>query len=305
MLPQITAPDPDYMEVDEMEKDSSEVVESSMQSLAQSWSRAAGFPVGPLMPFDQQALGNPQRSRRTSHAYSCMTETEKPSIPEDPKSDSLTWSLYVENAGRVSVRADTFSRPSYDAAERLYSAIDETTSLLKGPLPSTGELHPTRSTFAQTVFNIINLILGVGFLGMPLAFKHAGLLPGLLMFTASALVTLWTARMIERCLNHDSTLKTYGDLACAACAPWARIVVTLLVAIELTTASVGQIILFSDGVKTLLGGQTDAVWKVICGAAFIPLSCAPLRYLGVSSALSVFCFFISKLKSSTIRGAIC
>ncbi len=299
MLPQITGPENENIEVGEMEKDSPVVVDSSLQSLARSWSRAASFPVAELMPFDQQTVQIPSLgSRRASNAYSCMTE-EKPSVLDDSKSDFFTWSLLVEDASRISVGADRFSRPSCDVVDRLYSAVDETTSLLKRPLPSVQELHRTRSSFPQTVFNTINLILGIGFLGMPLAFRHAGLLPGLLVFTASAVVTLWTARMIERCLNHDRGLKTYGDLACAACGPWARVVVTMLVAIELTTASVGQIILFSDGIKTFLGGQTAAVWKVVCGAAFIPLSCAPLRLLGVSSALSVFCFFISKTESLT------
>ena len=289
MLPQITGPDCEDVEVGEMEKDSAEPVDSSFQSLARSWSRAASFPVAELMPFDQQTLLAPSPlSRRASNAYSCMTETEKAPVL-DGSNAGLSWSLLVEDA-----RADKFSRPAYDAADRLFSAIDETTALLSKPLTSAHALHRSRSSTPQTVFNLINLTLGIGFLGIPLALKHAGLLPGLLIFTASAVVTLWTARMIERCLNHDPGLRTYGDLACAAFGPRARVVVTMLVAVELTTASVGQIILFSDGIKILLGGQTDAVWKVICGAAFIPLSFAPLRYLGVSSALSVFCFFISK-----------
>jgi Transmembrane amino acid transporter protein len=291
------------MEVVEVENDSLEVMDSSLQSLARSWSRAASFSVSPLIPFDQETLRRScQRPRRASLASSCTTEVEKPSVFGDSKSDFLTWSLLVEDASHIPTRIDQFSGGlSNDAAERLPPAIDETTSLLKGVVPSARKLYLARSSSAQTVFNMINLILGVGILGLPLAFKHAGLLLGLLLFTGSAVVTLWTARIIERCLNHDHAIKSYGDLACAACGPWARVAVTVLVAIELTSASVGQIILFADGVKTLFAGQSDAVWKVICGAAFIPLSFAPLRYLGVSSALSVFCFFISKPESFDLR----
>ena len=297
MLPHITGPDCEDMEVGDLEEETPKTVDSGLQSLARSLSRAASFPVAELMPFDQQTLwGSSPLSPRPSNAHSCMTEIEKPPTLDD-FGTGLTWSLLSEDGQHISVKADQFSRPSCDAADRLSSTINETTSLLKGPVPSVAELRLTRSSFSQTIFNLINLTLGIGLLGMPLAFKQIGLLQGLLVLVASAVVTLWTARMIERCLNHDSGLRTYGDLACAAFGPRARIAVTLLVAVELTTASVGQIILFSDGIKTLLGGQTDAVWKVICGAAFIPLSCAPLRYLGVSSALSVCCFFISKVQS--------
>jgi hypothetical protein len=97
--------------------------------------------------------------------------------------------LLVEDASDIPARIDRFSGGlSNDAAERLPPAIDETTSLLKGVVPSARKLYLARSSLAQTVFNMINLILGVGILSLPLAFKHAGLLLGLLLFTGSAVV---------------------------------------------------------------------------------------------------------------------
>ena len=285
-------------------------VYGSLQSLTRSWSRAASITASPLGPHDQQArLRHSQSRRRLSFASDSTVTTAGGRFSNDDASQSDPWgrrwsSTTTENPSLAGPRDDGISRvKSIDATRASRHSLDENSALLtKRPQP-TRELHTTHSTFAQTVFNMMNLILGMGLLGLPLAFRNAGLLFGLVLFIWSAMTTMWTARMIGKCLVHDSDIDSFAAFAYAAYGPRARIAVMVLVAIELAAASIGQIILFADGAQLFVEGSSDVMWKVLCGVAFIPLSCAPLRYLGFSSALSVFCFLASKRKSSE-RGAI-
>lgn len=280
-------------------------VYGSLQSLTSSWSRAASFSVSPLIPYDQQSLLRSSQSRhRPSVASHSTTATSVAARFPGYGPQSDPWgrrrSATSESAHPLAPSDHGVSEGTAgDATAKPRPSIDEGTALLAGlPPPSIDEPYYARhSTFAQTVFNTLNLLLGVGLLGMPLAFGHAGLLLGLVILTWSGMTTLWTGRMIDRCLSHDSSIKSYGDLAFAARGSRARVAVMVLVAIELTASSIGQIILFADGAQTFINGSSDIAWKVLCGVVFIPLSCAPLHYLGISSALSVFCFFASKGRS--------
>ncbi len=270
----------------------------SLQSLTRSWSRAASISASPLVPHDQQLLLRySQSTQRSSFASDSTTAAGGRFSNDDaPQSDlwggrwSTTKNAHLEGPNDYGTSGVKF----IDATRQSPPSIDEGITLLTRLPQSASELCTRHSTFAQTVFNTMNLILGMGVLGSPLAFKHAGLLFGLLLFTWSAVTTLWTARMIDKCLDQDSSIESFADLAFAACGHRVRVAVMVLVAVELTAASVGQINLFADGARAFIEGSSDVTWKVFCGVAFVPLSCAPLRYLGISSALSVFCFFAGK-----------
>ena len=263
----------------DIERATSDRVVSSIQSYARSFTRSVAWPVLPIEELEERRISSPRRVRLA----------EKLSIPDSSTKVDV---YHVHVNGDYSPHT-----PLSDDEDQSSPTATETTSLLAEKLSSSlRRARKNHSTFAQTVFNTTNLILGVAILGIPLAFKRAGLICGLLILTVSAVTTLWTARLIGRCLKHDRKIRSYTDLAYAAFGPCGRLVVTTLVAIELTASSVAQTILFADGIATIFreSESLDAMFKIICGVAFISLSYAPLRLLGLSSALSVLCFFMSR-----------
>lgn len=144
-----------------------------------------------------------------------------------------------------------------------------------------------KSTLPQTVFNSVNVLIGIGLLSLPLGFKHAGWLLGMFFLIFCALSTAYTAKILAKCLDVDYSLVTYADLAYISFGPHARVVTSLLFCLELIGASVALIVLFADSLDALIPGLGVTQWKVLCGIILIPLNFVPLRLLSVSSILGI------------------
>jgi len=54
--------------------------------------------------------------------------------------------------------------------------------------------------------------VGIGLLSLPLAFRYSGWILGGLILTLCGLVTLYTARILARCMEVDPSLITYADI---------------------------------------------------------------------------------------------
>ncbi|OKL62415.1 hypothetical protein UA08_02656 [Talaromyces atroroseus] len=144
-----------------------------------------------------------------------------------------------------------------------------------------------QSTVPQTIFNSVNVLIGVGLLSLPLGMKYAGWLIGLLFLGFSAVVTAYTARVLARCMEVDHHLVTYGDLAYVSFGHRARVVTSLLFCLELLGACVALVVLFGDSLGSLVPGLSFLQWKIICGIILLPLSFVPLRFLSVTSILGI------------------
>lgn len=144
-----------------------------------------------------------------------------------------------------------------------------------------------KSTLPQTIFNSVNVLIGIGLLSLPLGFKHAGWLIGMLFLIFSALSTAYTAKILAKCLDVDCSLVTYADLAYISFGPQARVVTSLLFCLELIGASVALIVLFADSLDALIPGLGVTEWKILCGIVLIPLNFVPLRFLSISSILGI------------------
>ncbi|KAF7186215.1 Vacuolar amino acid transporter 1, partial [Pseudocercospora fuligena] len=148
-----------------------------------------------------------------------------------------------------------------------------------------------QSTLPQTIFNSVNVLIGVGLLALPLAMKYAGWIPGLIFFFFAGISTCYTAKLLAKCADVDNSLITFADLAYVSFGPWARVGTSILFVLELVAACVALIVLFSDSLDALTQqslGITE--WKIICGIILIPLSFVPLRYLSFTSILGILCF---------------
>ena len=144
-----------------------------------------------------------------------------------------------------------------------------------------------QSTVPQTICNSVNVLIGVGLLSLPLAMKHAGWLVGMILLLYAALTTSYTARILAKCLDVDTSLVTYADLAYVSFGHHARLVTSLLFCLEIMAACVALVVLFADSLHALIPELSILQWKAICGIILIPLNFLPLRLLSVTSILGI------------------
>ena len=145
------------------------------------------------------------------------------------------------------------------------------------------------STMPQTIFNSVNVLIGVGILALPLAVRLSGWVLGMIFLALAALATNYTARLLARCLDTNSGATTYGDIAFLAFGSVGRNAVEALFILELTAANVALIILFGDTMNSLFSGVSTMAWKAIIALGLIPLNFAPFRILSVTSILGITC----------------
>lgn len=159
-----------------------------------------------------------------------------------------------------------------------------------------------QSTLPQTIFNSVNVLVGVGILSLPLGFKYSGWLLGLGFLIFSAITTRYTAGILAKCLDIDHSLITFADLAYVAFGPKARFATGIIFSLELVGVCVALVVLFADSLDALIPGWGIIEWKVFCGVIIIPLSFVPLRLLSFTSVLGILsCFgseYVSKVSIS-------
>ncbi|KAK7208257.1 transporter [Myxozyma melibiosi] len=151
---------------------------------------------------------------------------------------------------------------------------------------------PGRSTAPQTVFNSVNVLIGIGLLSLPLAISYAGWLIGLVFMCIAASVTLYTAKVLARCLDTDPTLVTYADIAYAAFGARARLLTSLLFSLELLGSCIALVVLFADSIYSLLPDVLSKTeLKILAFFLLTPLSFLPLSVLSFSSILGILSTF--------------
>lgn len=172
---------------------------------------------------------------------------------------------------------------------QLKDAAGEPISVVQRPDGTEAEVIIGASTLPQTIFNSANVLIGVGLLSLPLAFRYSGWVFGLLGLLASAVVTRYTAGLLAKCLDVDHSLANFADIAFVAFGEKGRTVTSCVITLELMVACVGLVILFADSLSALFEGPEEAHWKIICGLMLLPLNFLPMKWLGFTSFLGIFC----------------
>ncbi|KAK6465997.1 transmembrane amino acid transporter protein-domain-containing protein [Scheffersomyces coipomensis] len=147
-----------------------------------------------------------------------------------------------------------------------------------------------QSTAPQTIFNSINVLIGVGLLALPVGILKAGWIIGVPLLVLCGIVTYWTASLLSKSMDTDSTIMTYADLGYAAYGATAKLIISLLFSIDLLGAGVALIVLFSDSLFALLGD--DEVWtrtrfKYISFIVLTPFTFMPLPILSIFSLFGI------------------
>jgi vesicular inhibitory amino acid transporter len=155
-----------------------------------------------------------------------------------------------------------------------------------------------QSTVPQTIFNSVNVLIGIGLLSLPLGLKYSGWLIGTPFLIFSAVTTSYTAKILAKCMDADPTLVTYADLAYISFGSQARFITSLLFCFELIGTCVALVVLFADSLDALIPGSGVIQWKMLCGIILIPLNFVPLRLLSVSSILGILSCTSSKFHTT-------
>lgn len=148
-----------------------------------------------------------------------------------------------------------------------------------------------QSTGPQTVFNSINVLIGIGLLALPLGLKYAGWVVGLTLLSVFASATFCTAELLSRCLDTDLTLMSYADLGYAAFGTKGRAMISALFTIDLLGCGVSLVILFADSLNALFPNISVTSFKflaffVITPPVFLPLSVlSNISLLGILSTI--------------------
>ncbi|KNC96117.1 uncharacterized protein SPPG_08505 [Spizellomyces punctatus DAOM BR117] len=164
------------------------------------------------------------------------------------------------------------------------------------------------STFAQTVFNAVNVLMGIGILSLPFAFRITGWVVGGILLTLCCLMTHHTARLLAKCLDYSSPLPqikvpgeqltlfpsfrrrptTYGDIGELAYGSRGRNFISVLFCVELMAACVALVILISDSITALFPEWHHVVVKSVAVGLIIPMTYpTSLRWASYGSLLGV------------------
>ncbi|KAH0983552.1 hypothetical protein GBA52_010729 [Prunus armeniaca] len=112
--------------------------------------------------------------------------------------------------------------------------------------------HQTTNTtsFLKTCFNGLNALSGVGILSVPYALSSGGWLSLILLFVIAA-AAFYSALLIQRCMDEDSTIRTYPDIGEHAFGKKGRIVLSIFMNTELYLVATAFLILEGDNLHNL------------------------------------------------------
>ncbi|KAJ8655868.1 hypothetical protein O0I10_008532 [Lichtheimia ornata] len=144
-----------------------------------------------------------------------------------------------------------------------------------------------RSTFLQSVFNAVNVLIGIGILALPLAFRCGGWLGGLFTFLFCALGTNYTAKIIARCLDASPGASTYGDMGAAAFHEGGRAFVSSVFIVELMTIGIAMVVLLGDGIQSFWPEIDLLTVRLLSFAILTPTMFLPMRQLAITSLIGI------------------
>ncbi|KAG0637379.1 transmembrane amino acid transporter protein-domain-containing protein [Tuber brumale] len=294
---------------------------NSLDNFARSWTRAAGY--FEITPSRQSFVSvDPSRDEEEPASSSAIDDESyyddaevarhlaaRASLPTTGFGPCGRTPMYGSmNTGFPGARLDhTPTRHATDLFVQKQTAgevviVDEALDKEREPLLVTtittesGRVEQAivgQSTLPQTVFNSVNVLIGIGLLSLPLGLRYSGWLIGSIFLVCSALITNYTGKLLSRCLDKspNQSLVTYSDIAYIAYGPKSRISVSILFSLELMAACVALVVLFSDSLNALFPQIDKFQWKIIAGFVLTPLSFLPLKVLSFSSILGILSTF--------------
>lgn len=189
---------------------------SHLESFAGSYSRASALYMAENLSITSS---NPTTRHGEDFLEEALVEEEQSKAKLLPLDHTLTQTLSVHGFPHLSRPTTVASMVS----QQFHSNITSNVAVSQ------------KSAFLQSVFNSVNVLVGIGVLALPLAFRCAGWLMGSLIFLFCSLLTNYTAKLIARCLDSWPNSTTYGDMGAAAFGDKVRTFVSIIFVVELMT----------------------------------------------------------------------
>lgn len=143
------------------------------------------------------------------------------------------------------------------------------------------------STFGQTLFNAIAILLGIGMLSEPLAFAFAGWIGGTAIIISYGLITCYTAKILARIILSDPRLKSYSDIGRKAFGPQSGPWISAVFCLELFTVSVALVTLYADSLHAVMPAYSSNTYKLLGLVILIPTMILPLSVLSYTSIIGI------------------
>lgn len=178
--------------------------------------------------------------------------------------------------------------PLYNNSDNLINS--ETRPLLEKEIEY--PVHIPTSSFIQSVFNSANVLIGMGVLSLAYIFMTGGLVVGCIILCVFTLITIYTAKVLARCLDIDPKMMTYSDIGERAFGKFGEMFILVVFITELIGAAVAFYVLVGDTLQIICPGI--ALWKLKFIAFLIMTPTALLRdlsllaytsFLGIGSIL--------------------
>lgn len=185
---------------------------------------------------------------------------------------------YPDAPGLVSSRSGQFTAEGH-LLNRSASSIHQTNA--QGT-------HEGQSTYGQTLFNCIAVLLGIGMLSEPLAFSYAGWFLGTLLLAVFGYVTCYTAKFLAHEMSEDLRLRSYADIARKAFGPRSSVLTNTFFLLELFSLSVALITLSADSLHSVWPAHSANTYKLSFLSILVPMAFAPLSALSYTSLLGIF-----------------
>ncbi|KIK71192.1 hypothetical protein GYMLUDRAFT_235550 [Collybiopsis luxurians FD-317 M1] len=150
-----------------------------------------------------------------------------------------------------------------------------------------GDYTRGQSTFGQTLFNSIAILLGIGMLSEPLAFAYAGWVTGTLLIILYGFMSCYTAKLLARIILADPKLRSYADVGRKAFGPKSTVVISIMFCLELFAVSVVLVTLYADSLHAIIPSVSSDSYKIWGVLLLVPMVFLPLSLLSYTSILGI------------------
>ncbi|KAG6850825.1 hypothetical protein H0H93_008128 [Arthromyces matolae] len=165
--------------------------------------------------------------------------------------------------------------------------------------------HSGQSTFGQSLFNAIAILLGIGMLSDPFAFARSGLVPG------TILIFGFGAKILAHTMLSDPRLRSYADIGRKAFGQSSMPFISFLFCFELFSVSVILVTLYADSLHSLVPNYSTVTFKLWGLVLLIPSVFLPLSFISytsilgiLSSTLIIFVVIIDGLSKTDAPGSL-
>ncbi|KAG1755108.1 transmembrane amino acid transporter protein-domain-containing protein [Suillus paluster] len=144
-----------------------------------------------------------------------------------------------------------------------------------------------QSTYGQTLFNSIAILLGIGMLSEPLAFAYAGWIGGTALIIFLGCLNCYTAKILAGIILDDPRLRSYADIGRKAFGPKSTALTTILFCLELFALGVAFVTIAADSMHEVMPAYSADTFKILFIVVLVPLVFLPLSILSYTSIFGI------------------